>query len=243
MAPRRPSTAGEIDSRMPFASAEVLLWGPEMKQQHAHLLTEMRKLQRQHEEYDARIRTTEHVAEAAEAATSRVRHLEQKLAAIEAEDDDKAFEKWAVGEMKRLGIFVDTNKHVRQKQIELDNVMSHATEDLDKLRQVPRDLQNVLLRLDVLEAGRTEDTRRIRSLEKEVTHLRAVQPDHTTNTAGSQTIPRPQTSITRALTPPPFPNAVLSEATTEADEEDSTPMQKITCEQIQVPQSPEMRDR
>ncbi|RYN30531.1 hypothetical protein AA0112_g6799 [Alternaria arborescens] len=243
MAPRRPSTAGDIDSRMPFASAEMLLWGPEMKQQHAHLLTEMRKLQRHHEAYDIRIKTTEHVAGAAEAATSRIRHLEQQLAAIEAEDDDKAFEKWAMGEMTRLGNFIDTNKHVRQKQIELDNVMSHAVEDLDRLRQVPRDLQNVLLRLDVLEAGRTEDVRRIRSLEKELTHLKAIQQDHTTKTAGSQTVFRIQQAIMRTMTPPPLLNDGHSDATTEAEDEELAPMQKPTHEGNQVRQYPEMRER
>ena len=243
MAPRRPSTAGDIDSCMPFASAEMLLWGPEMKQQHAHLLTEMRKLQRHHEAYDVRIKTTEHVAGAAEAATSRIRHLEQRLAAIEAEDDDKAFEKWAMGEMARLGNFIDTNKHVRQKQIELDNVMSHAVEDLDRLRQVPRDLQNVLLRLDVLEAGRTEDVRRIRSLEKELTHLKAIQQDHTTKTAGSQTVFRIQQAIMRTMTPPPLLNDGHSDATTEAEDEELAPMQKPTHEGNQVRQYPEMRER
>ncbi|KAG9188267.1 hypothetical protein G6011_02190 [Alternaria panax] len=243
MAPRRPSTANDLDSRMPFASAEALLWGPEMKLQHAHLLAKMRMLHEQHEAYDARIRTTEHAAEAAEAATSRVRHLEQQLAAIEAEDDDKAFEKWAVGEMTRLGIFVDTNKHVRQKQIELDNAVSHTMEDLDKLRQVPRDLQGVFRRLDLLETGRNQDTRRIRSLEKEVTHLKAMRHNLTTNTAGPQTVPRSQQGIMRSMTPSQLLNAEISDATTEIDDEDLLPMQKIMHEEIQVPQSPEREEK
>lgn len=243
MAPRRPSTAGEIDSRMSFASAEALLWGPELKQQHAHLLTAMRKLQQHHEAYDARIRTTEHIAEAVEAATSRVRHLEQQLAAIEAEDDGKVFEKWAVGEMTRLGIFVDTNKHVRQKQIELDNAISHAVENLNKLKQVPGDLQRVLQRLDLLETGRNQDTCRIQSLEKEVTHLKAMRQDHTTNTAGPQTVSSPGQGIVRSTTPSQLLNAELSDATTETDDEDSIPMQKITHEEIQAPQSPATRER
>jgi hypothetical protein len=214
-----------------------------MKQQHAHLLTEMRILQKHHEAYDARIRSTEHTAEAAEAAISRIRHLEQQLAAIEAEDDDKAFEKWAVGEMTRLGIFVDTNKHVRQKQIELDNAISHVVEDLDKLRQVPRDLQGVLRRLDLLEAGRTQDTRRIRSLEKELTHLKATQQEPTANNAGPQTVSRPQKGTIRSVTPSQLLNAELSDATTEIEDEDLIPMRSIIHEGIQVPQSPEMQEK
>ncbi|KAI4707591.1 hypothetical protein J4E89_007696 [Alternaria sp. Ai002NY15] len=243
MGPRRPSSATDVDSRMPFASAEALLWGPEMKQQHAHLLTEMRTLQKHHEEYEARIKSTEHVAEAAEAATSRVRHLEQQLAAIEAEDDDKAFEKWAAGEMTRLGIFVDTNKHVRQKQIELDNVVSHAVDDLDKLKQVPRELKGVLRRLDLLEAGRDQDARRIESLEQEVTRLKSTRqdPESKSNTAGPQTVSKPQNDMLRSMTPSQLPNAETSEATSDTDDEDLILMPGFAREEIQVPRSPEMR--
>jgi hypothetical protein len=227
---------------MPFASAEALLWGPEMKQQHTHLLKEMRTLQRLHEAYDARIRATEHVAEAAEGATSRVRHLEQQLAAIEAEDNDKAFEKWAAGEMTRLGIFVDTNKHVRQKQIELDNVVSRAVEDLDKLRQVPKELKVVLQRLDLLEAGQKQDTRRIKSLEEQVTRLKSRQHDFTSSTAGSQAVSRPQQSIMRSMTPSQLLNAEISDSTTETDDEDSILQRRFLDAEIQVPQSLEMRE-
>ncbi|KAI4651663.1 uncharacterized protein J4E79_009144 [Alternaria viburni] len=251
MGPRRPSSATDVDSRMPFASAEALLWGPEMKQQHAHLLTEMRTLQKHHEEYEARIRSTEHVAEAAEAATSRVRHLEQQLAAIEAEDDDKAFEKWAAGEMTRLGIFVDTNKHVRQKQIELDNVVSHAVDDLDKLKQVPRELNGVLRRLDLLEAGRNQDARRIKSLEQEVTRLKSTRQDpkskskskSKSNTAGPQTVSRPRHGMLGSVTPSQLFNAGTSEVTSDTDDEDLILMPGFAREEIQVPQSPEMRER
>ncbi|KAI4677678.1 uncharacterized protein J4E84_008997 [Alternaria hordeiaustralica] len=244
MGPRRPSSATDVDSRMPFASAEALLWGPEMKQQHAHLLTEMRTLQKHHEEYEARIRSTEHVAEAAEAATSRVRHLEQQLAAIEAEDDDKAFEKWAAGEMTRLGIFVDTNKHVRQKQIELDSVVSHAMDDLDKLKHVPRELKGVLRRLDLLETGRNQDARRITSLEQEVTRLKSTRqdPNSNSNTAGPQTVSKPQHGMLRSMTPSQLLNAGTSEVTSDTDDEDLILMPSFPREDIQVPRSPEMRE-
>jgi len=234
MGPRRPSSATDVDSRMPFASAEALLWGPEMKQQHVHLLTEMRTLQQHHEEYEARIRSTEHVAEAAEAATSRVRHLEQQLAAIEAEDDDKAFEKWAAGEMTRLGIFVDTNKHVRQKQIELDSVVSHAVDDLDKLKHVPRELKGVLRRLDLLEAGRNQDARRIRGLEQEVTRLKSTRQDPKS---------KPQHGMLRSMTPSQLLNAGTSEVTSDTDDEDLILMPGFAREEIQVPRSPETRQR
>jgi vacuolar-type H+-ATPase subunit I/STV1 len=235
--------AGEIDSRVPFASAEALLWGPEMKQQHAHLLTEMRKLQEYHEAYDARIRTIEHTAEAAEAATSRVRHLEQRLAAIEVEDKDKAFEKWAVGEMTRLGIFVDTNKHVRQKQIELDNTVSHAVEDLDKLRQVPRELKGVLRCFDLLEADRNQDARRIKNLEDEITRIKSMRQDPTANITGLQTVSRPQKGIMRSTTPSQLLNAEISDVTTETDDEEFIPMYKATHGHIQIASSPEMREK
>ena len=216
-----------------------------MKQQHAHLLTEMRTLQKHHEEYEARIRSTEHVAEAAEAATSRVRHLEQQLAAIEAEDDDKAFEKWAAGEMTRLGIFVDTNKHVRQKQIELDSVVSHAVDNLDKLKHVPRELRGVLRRLDILEADRNQDARRIKSLEQENTRLKSTRqdPKSKSNTAGPQTVSKPQHVMLRSMTPSQLPNAGTSEITSDTDDEDLILMPGFAREEIQAPRSPEMKER
>jgi vacuolar-type H+-ATPase subunit I/STV1 len=241
MAPRRPSSATDADSRLPFASAEALLWGPEMKQQHAHLLTEMRALQKHHEAYDSRIRNTEHVAKSAEAATSRVRHLEQQLAAIEAEDDDKAFEKWAAGEMTRLGIFIDTNKHVRQKQIELDNIVSHAVEDIDKLRSVPRELKVVLRRLDLLEAGHNHDAQKIKSLQEEVARLKSIRQGSAPNTAGLSTISRPQHGILRPMTPSKLLNAEILDVTSETDDEDLMLLRTFPHEEIQVPQSPETR--
>ncbi|KAL7771334.1 hypothetical protein CFE70_001277 [Pyrenophora teres f. teres 0-1] len=169
MTTSRPSTSKDAGPpRMPFASAEALLWGPEMKKQHAYLLTEMRALQKQHEGYNTRIQTTEAVADAAEAATVRIRHLEQKLAAIEAEDDDKVFEKWAAGELARLDAFVDANKDFRQKMIELGTVVLRVTEDVDGLKGVEVGIEGVMRRLEVLERGRREDAKKIQRLEGEI---------------------------------------------------------------------------
>jgi hypothetical protein len=245
MTPRRPSTASTDagPSRLPFASAEALLWGPEMRQQHAYLLTEMRALQRQHEAYDARIQQTEAAAEAAEAATARVRHLEQQLAAIEAEDDDKAFEKWASGEMTRLGVFVDTNKHVRQKQIELCNEVSRIAEDLDRLKNSPTDLNALLRRFDLLENGRKEDTRRIKSLEGEVTRLKMMRPGSAKSTVGSRSNPHRDGGIRRSMTPPQLSHAEYSDADATTEDEMLIPPRRPVQEEIQVPRSPEPKER
>ena len=158
---------------MPFASAEALLWGPEMKKQHAYLLSEMRVLQKQHEGYDTRIRTTEAVAEAAEAAAAQMHDLEQQLIAIEAKEDNKVFEKWASDEITRLGMFVDANESLGQSQIEIDTKVSHISETLDRLLRGHVDLEGVLRRLDFLENDRREDAKRIQKLEREVNCLRS----------------------------------------------------------------------
>jgi hypothetical protein len=245
MTPRRPSTASTDagPSRLPFASAEALLWGPEMRQQHAYLLTEMRALQRQHEAYDARIQQTEAAAEAAEAATARVRHLEQQLAAIEAEDDDKAFEKWASGEMTRLGVFVDTNKHVRQKQIELCNEVSQIAEDLDRLKTNPTDLRSLLRRFDILENGRKEDARRIKSLEGEVTRLKTTRLGSAKSSIGSRSNPYRDGGIRRSMTPSQLSHAEISDADATTEDEMLILPRKPTPEEIQVPRSPEVKEK
>jgi myosin heavy subunit len=246
MASRRPSTASTDagPSRKPFASAEALLWGPEMKQQHAYLLTEMRALQREHQAYDARIQQTEAAAEAAEAATLRIRHLEQQLAAIEAEDDDKVWEKWASGELTQLRIFVDTNKHVRQKQIELSNEVSHIAEDLDKVKNSPADLQAVLRRLALLETGRKEDARRIKSLEGEVTRLKTVRQSSGTSAVSSRSNPYRNQRVRPTVTPSQISHADVSDAaTTETEDEDLISPHRPTRDEIQVPRSPEIKER
>jgi hypothetical protein len=224
---------------MPFASAEKLLYGPEMQQQHAYLLTEMRALQRQHEAYDARIQSTEAAAVTAEAATSRIRHMEQRLAAIEAEDDDKAFEKWAAGEMTRLSIFVDTNKNVRQKQIELDKEVSVLGEDLDKLRDVPVDLKGLVRRFELLEANRKEDAHRISSLEREFVGLKSMRPYSGKDSISPRAHSMRREEANEAITPAQRQDAEISDATTE--DEDLVPRSKPIREHMQVPQNPETR--
>lgn len=188
MASRRPNTANDASpSRMPFATAEALLWGPEMKKQHAHLLTEMRVLQKQHQGYDARIQATEAVAGAAEAATGRIRHLEEQLAAIQAEDDAKTFEKWASGEITRLSIFVDTNKSVWQKHAELDTKVSHISDSLDRFLRNTVGFEDALRRIDILEHDRREDVHRIQSLEREVHRLTSIRESDASCSVHSRT--------------------------------------------------------
>lgn len=238
MAPRRPSTANDAGpSRMPFTSAEALLWGPEMKKQHAYLLTEMRVLQKQHEGYDSRIRATEDVADAAKAATARVRHLEQQLDAIKAEDDDKAFEKWASGEMTRLSIFVDTNKNVRQKQMELDAEVSRISETLDRVVRVPADLKSLLRRLDTLEHDRREDKHRIQSLEEEINRLKCMRPSNHSSLFNPRAKPKAKKGITKSSTPTQILDAEVSDATTETDEEEMLLQRTNIRDEVQVPQS------
>lgn len=176
MTPHRPRTANDAGpSRMPLPSAEALLWGPEMKKQHAHLLTEMRALQKQHDSYDTRIRATETVAEAFEAVAARIGDLKERLVVIEANKDNEAFPEWACAEITRLNKFVDTNKNLVQKQSELDTKVSIVAESVARLLQDNVGIEDVLRRLDVLEHDRREDAERIQSLERDVRRLRSMQ--------------------------------------------------------------------
>ncbi|KAF1828612.1 hypothetical protein BDW02DRAFT_511929 [Decorospora gaudefroyi] len=244
MSLRRPSSASSDanPSRMPFASAEGLLWGPEMKQQHAYLLTEMRALQKQHEAYDARIRTSEAAADAAEAATLKIRHMEQQLAAIEAEDDDKAFEKWVAGEITRLGIFVDTNKNVRQNQIQLTNEVSGFRDELSKLTVDPTDFKATLRRLDLIEAGQNDDARRIRRLEAEVNHLKTMRRGSGSGVLSIPDDTRKQNTIRKAATVQPLEREIL-DSTTEPEDEDLVPLRQPAREEVQVSRSPEFTEK
>ncbi|EMD63266.1 hypothetical protein COCSADRAFT_27702 [Bipolaris sorokiniana ND90Pr] len=239
MTSRRPSTANDAgSSRMPFTSAEALLWGPEMKKQHAYLLTEMRALQKQHEGYDARIRATEAAAAAAEATTVQIRHLEQQLAAIEAENNDKAFEKWASGEMTRLSVFVDTNKNITQKQIELENRVSSMPETFGKLSRRPMELDTVIRRLELLEHSCKEDADRIQSLEGEIGRLRSVRESKTTDNLCAIVGPTSKTYTEAELIDSQLSNCEIWDGTTGPNSEPMLLSQTTPREEIQVPQTP-----
>ena len=268
MTPRRPNTPKDAGPpRMPFASAEALLWGPEIKKQHAYLLTEMRALQKQHEDYNTRIQATEAIAEAAEAATARIRHLEQKLAAIEAEDEDKAFEKWASGELARLGVFVDANKSVRQKQIELDTELLRIAEDMDGLKPVTGDHEGVMRRLELLERGRKEDAEKIQRLVGEVERLgkekEGGEGRNWKEWLGNEfkqsrvgLVPSPPRLVgnhsnlysepsRRTPTPPQTLAADTSDSMTELDDElraSSKLDPRLTRSELQVPRSPDVQN-
>ncbi|EUC47634.1 hypothetical protein COCMIDRAFT_89514 [Bipolaris oryzae ATCC 44560] len=239
MTSRRPSTANDAGSpRMPFTSAEALLWGPEMKKQHAYLLTEMRALQKQHEGYDARIRATEAIAAAAEATAVQIRDLEQQLAAIEAENNDKGFEKWVSSEMTRLSVFVDTNKNIKEKQIELDNKVSNMSEALAKLSHRPMELDTVLQRLELLEHSRKEDADRIQSLEAEIGRLRSVRESETTDSVCAIVGTTSKKYTETELIDSQLLNCETWDRTTGPNDESIILSQTTPLEEVQVPQSP-----
>ncbi|CAO2656952.1 Nn.00g057550.m01.CDS01 [Neocucurbitaria sp. VM-36] len=241
MAPRKSGTTS-IDNgpdRMPFATAEALLWGPELRKQHEWLLKEMRALQSQHGAYDARIQTTEAVAEAAKAATSCIRHIEQQIAAMEVVDNDKAFEKWATEEITRLKIFADRNQSIRQKQVELEKEVSVISDGMDKIKDVSKGLKGLLQRFELLESGHKQDVHRVKTLEAEIVSLK---------TAGQKTIMskidagvkvdhRP--ILDKPDAPPRVQDVEESEATETEDEGLALPHTPNKV-RIQVPRSPQV---
>jgi hypothetical protein len=219
-------------------AAEALLWGKETYNQHTFLFGRMREVEEQNHAYDIRIQAIEAVAEAAEAATSRIRHIEQQIVAIESDEQDRPFDKWAEQEITNFKGFVEKNKTVRQKQIELDKKVS-ALED-----RIPRDIKILLYRIGRLETDRINDASQIRRLEKDLiglTNMQQAQPMET-DMYWAETTQRLTTEHTR---PPSLrqQDAEASDAEEETEDEDfatSNPPKPPEKAQIQVLRSPEI---
>jgi predicted RNase H-like nuclease (RuvC/YqgF family) len=174
---QRANTARtDIESqRMPFEAAEALLWGRKTHKDHEWLFSQMKELQSQHEAYDTRIKATEAIAETAEAATHRIRHMETKLAAIESDDKDRPFDKWAENAITQLKLFADNNLNVRQKLNSLEGRFCEAVDDLDKVSGVSKDVASLLRRLDDLEKERKEDKNQLMLMGREIASFRAMR--------------------------------------------------------------------
>lgn len=169
----RPGSSQGLNDpqRMPFEAAEALLWGKKTHDEHKFLFPRMKALEEHHKAYDHRIQVTEAVAEAAQAATARIVHIEQKVAAIEADEQDRPFDKWVEGEISGFKSFIEKNKSIRQKQVELENKV-HGLEDVvDRNRDAHRDVQILLERIARLENERINDSKNISRLEGEIERL------------------------------------------------------------------------
>jgi hypothetical protein len=188
---------------MPYEAAEALLWGKRTVDEHYLLYGRMKELEDQHQAYDARIRATEAITEAAEAATSRIRHIEQQVAAIESDEQDRPFDRWVKKEIDNFKTYVDNNKNIRQRQIELEKQMSDVVDDVDKRGDMPKLVESLLRRIGrleeernkdankvrQLEEERNKDVNKVRQLEKDVTRLTMLRQSHTSPTASSITRP------------------------------------------------------
>jgi hypothetical protein len=173
---RPKTTRPDIESeQMPFEAAEALLWGRKTHKDHEWLFLQMKELQSQHESYDARIKATEAIAETAEAATHRIRHMETKLGAIESDDKDRPFDKWAENAITQLKLFADNNLNVRQKLNSLEGRFCEAVDDLDKVSGVSKDVASLIRRLDVLEKERKEDKNQLMLMGREIACFRAMR--------------------------------------------------------------------
>ncbi|KAJ4346263.1 hypothetical protein N0V95_005528 [Ascochyta clinopodiicola] len=178
--PRRPSTAqpGSLSTRMSYEAGEALLWERQNHRVNAHLSIQVKELQARNDAYSARIQATESIAEAAEAAVHKVKQMETRIAAIEADDQDRPFDAYAKEAISQIQIFVDSHKGVRQKLSGLEQSVNTLSEDVEDVRDARGLLNNVVRRLDVLEDQRREDRRKVRELEKEVEELRSANQHH-----------------------------------------------------------------
>jgi hypothetical protein len=176
----RPGSAQTRDDaqRMPFAAAEALLWGRKTHDEHKFLFPRMAALEEQHKAYDTRIAATEVIAEAAEAATARIRRIEQQVAAIESDEQDRPFDRWAEREITNFKGFVEKNKTVRQKQIELETKVLSFEDSVDKTKDASRDIEILLRRIGRLENDRANDANRIKRLEKNMNDIVSMRQNH-----------------------------------------------------------------
>jgi hypothetical protein len=230
--------------RMPFEAAEALLWGKKTHHDHLLLFPRIKELEDQHQAYNARIQATEAVAEAAEAATSRVRRIEQQIAAIESDEQDRPFDKWVEGEITGFKGFMEQNKTVRQKQIELETKISDLEDAVDKGKDASRDVEILLDRIGRLESDRMKDADQIKKLERDILNLTSVRSNQAMRKEDLQTV------TTRMAIPeqiaPPLPIQVNLEASDTAEETENEEIlpsfrtNKSERELIQVPQSPAM---
>lgn len=132
----------------------------------------MKALQSAHDAYDARIAATEAIAEAAETAVCKVRSLERKVDAFEADEREGPFVVWCKEAVTTLQGSVEGMKGLRQKVSALDGKMERLGEDVERIRDEGGVVKGVVRRLEVLEGERREEERRVRELEREVLRLR-----------------------------------------------------------------------
>jgi hypothetical protein len=187
---------------MPIEAAEALLWGKETLNQQQFLYSRMRELEDQHRGYETRIQTTEAIAEAAEAATSRIRNIEQKVAAIESDEHDRPFDKWAEGEIETFKVFIEKNKNVRQKHIELERQVSSLEDYVDRVKDTSRDIEILLTSIERLEADRMNNAASMQKLEKDVTILMAMRQSQSLE-IGQLRSKVAQKQAPRQILPPP----------------------------------------
>jgi len=235
--------------RMPLEAAEALLWGKQTRDEHVYLYERMKQLEQQHRDYDARIQDAETIAVAADAATARVRRVEQQVAAIESDEQDRPFDKWAEEEISGFKKFIEKHMNVRQKQIELEEKISHMEDSAGQARDVSKDIEILLDRIARLEQDHISDANQIRKLESDVNNLttlpqlnEAVETDMLLgNTIQRQKVDQ--------MPPPPSrqQNAGLQDDTeTEDDNENEnfkTPFTTVQQgqEEVQVLRSPEIK--
>jgi DNA repair exonuclease SbcCD ATPase subunit len=200
----RPGSAQALaeQQRMPLAAAEALLWGKRTHGEHVVLNARMQELEEQHRAYNSRIQATETISEAAEAATARIRRIEHQVAAIESDEQDRPFDKWVEGEVADFKVFVERNKTVRQKQVELETKISGIEDSIDKVIDTFPDIEILLERIGRLESERLKDANQIKKLEADVAKLKIRRQTQVIEVARArpEVTPRP---IIKHMLPPP----------------------------------------
>lgn len=239
----RPGSAQTLadQQRMPFAAAEALLWGRKTHDEHMTVIARMLELEGQHRAYNARIQATEAVAEAAEASTARIRRVEQQVAAIESDEQERPFDKWVEGEVAGFKVFMEKNKTVRQKQIELETKISGIEDSIDKAIDTSADIEILLERIGRLESDRLKDASHIKKLESDVAELKIRRQTQAMEVVESRPEAARKFTLKNMLPPPPTQRLIeVEDAADETEDEEILPVLPafhLGREQVEVPLS------
>lgn len=172
--PRCPGMAQSLSlgPRMPFEAAEALLWERQNNRVQSHLSLQVKELQTQHDTFSTRIQATEAVSEAAEATIRNIKQMELKIAAIEAEERDRPFDKWVKEAIGHLQISVEGMKGFRQKLNGLEVAVEKIDECIDSTRNDSTVLKNMVRKVEMLEEGSRDEARKVTLLEEELARLK-----------------------------------------------------------------------
>jgi predicted RNase H-like nuclease (RuvC/YqgF family) len=156
MAPRSPVVQRNDAITASSHTPASLLWGHQLKREHAFLLERMKKLEAEHHTFASRIVAAEAAAEAMSAAVDDVQRLTEEENSV-----DDARRAWIASAEERLGKLEDASEKARNLQVRIAELEARPTEFdgiEERLRRVEEEHRSVLPNQSVIQKLRAHDT-------------------------------------------------------------------------------------